>query len=185
MLAELIIGGSLASTVLADEARGRDPGRDGVRSGFVSKSVSTPHAEGHFSVRERASGLGSGGDLNPRPLGYEPYDARLRRLAWSLVAALTSGQRARHVYTEPRRVSVSRPIRSVLCTNPCTNLVADLGHRRPEERCLSECRHFRSGSIVVAVTWAYARCALSVYLSQFAALTPMVLGILGSLQGHP
>ena len=28
--------------------------------------------------------------MNPRPLGYEPYDARLRRLAWSLVAALTS-----------------------------------------------------------------------------------------------
>jgi hypothetical protein len=28
--------------------------------------------------------------LNPRPLGYEPYDARLRCLAWSLVAALIS-----------------------------------------------------------------------------------------------
>ena len=28
--------------------------------------------------------------MNPRPLGYEPYDARLRRLARSLVAALTS-----------------------------------------------------------------------------------------------
>jgi hypothetical protein len=29
-------------------------------------------------------------DLNLRPLGYEPYDARLRRLAWSLIAALIS-----------------------------------------------------------------------------------------------
>ena len=28
--------------------------------------------------------------MNPPPLGYEPYDARLRRLEWSLVAALTS-----------------------------------------------------------------------------------------------
>ncbi len=28
--------------------------------------------------------------MNPRPLGYETYDARLRCLAWSLVAALTS-----------------------------------------------------------------------------------------------
>jgi len=34
--------------------------------------------------------LVAGADLNPRPLGYEPYDARLRRLARSLVTALTS-----------------------------------------------------------------------------------------------
>jgi len=46
-LAELIIGGSLASTAVAS----------------VSKSVSKPHAEGPFSVRERASGLGSGGGI--------------------------------------------------------------------------------------------------------------------------
>jgi len=31
--------------------------------------------------------------LNPRPLGYEPYDARPRRPAWSLFAALTSVNR--------------------------------------------------------------------------------------------
>jgi len=49
-LAELIIGGSLASTTV-------HYGR------LVSKSVSKPHAEGPFSVRERASGLGSGGGI--------------------------------------------------------------------------------------------------------------------------
>jgi hypothetical protein len=55
--------------------------------------VSIRHAEGPFSVRERASGLGSGGgeDLNLRPLGYEHYDARLPRLGRSPAATLTSG----------------------------------------------------------------------------------------------
>jgi hypothetical protein len=52
--------------------------------------VSNPYAEGPFSVRERAFGLGSGGGMNPRPLGYEPYDVRLARLGQSPVAALAS-----------------------------------------------------------------------------------------------
>ena len=50
-LAELIIGGSLTSTAVVHSGR------------FVSTSVSKPHAEGPFSVRERASGLGSGGGI--------------------------------------------------------------------------------------------------------------------------
>jgi hypothetical protein len=33
--------------------------------------------------------------LNPRPLGYEPYDVCLCRLASSLVAGLTSADRRR------------------------------------------------------------------------------------------
>jgi hypothetical protein len=72
--------------------------------------------------------------LNPRPLGYEPYDARLRRLAWSLVATLTSVNGARHVYVEPRRLPRRTLFHSVSCTNPCTSLAADQRHRRNDER---------------------------------------------------
>jgi hypothetical protein len=36
--------------------------------------------------------------LNPRPLGYEPYDVCLCRLAWSQVAVLISADR-----TDPSR----------------------------------------------------------------------------------
>jgi integrase len=60
-LAELIIGGSLASTARGAEDDGHHLG--GVRPGLVSKSVSRPHAGGPFSVRERASDLGSGGGI--------------------------------------------------------------------------------------------------------------------------
>jgi hypothetical protein len=34
--------------------------------------------------------LVAGADLNPRPLGYEPYDMRLRRLKLSPATALAS-----------------------------------------------------------------------------------------------
>ncbi len=57
-LAELIIGGSLASfEITGDRSRG------GVNEREVYKSVYKPHAEGPFPVREKASGLGSGGGI--------------------------------------------------------------------------------------------------------------------------
>ena len=57
-LAELIIGGSLASIEIAETGRARRRER-----ACRYKSVYKPHAEGPFSVRERASGLGSGGGI--------------------------------------------------------------------------------------------------------------------------
>jgi hypothetical protein len=60
-------------------------------------------------------------------LGYEHYDARIRCLVWSLVAALTSVN-GRGASTPNLGVSSRRTLsRSVSCTNPCTNLVADQG----------------------------------------------------------
>ena len=55
-LAELIIGGSLASMEIGT-IRAR------LEQASVHESVHKPHAEGPFSVRERASGLGSGGGI--------------------------------------------------------------------------------------------------------------------------
>jgi hypothetical protein len=54
-LGQLIIGGSLASVEI-DEEEG------GARERELMP-VSTPHAEGRFSVREPASGLSSGGRI--------------------------------------------------------------------------------------------------------------------------
>jgi integrase len=66
-LAELIIGGSLASFEVTrpdQVAGGRWAGpRDGVSEQEVYKSVYKPYARGPFSVRERASDLGSGGGI--------------------------------------------------------------------------------------------------------------------------
>ena len=59
-LAQLIIGGTLVSTEITNETD-----RDGtaVMRPHRLASVSRQHAEGPFSVRERASGLGSGGGI--------------------------------------------------------------------------------------------------------------------------
>jgi hypothetical protein len=57
--------------------------------------------------------LVAGRDLNPRPLGYEPYDARLCRLGRSLVVALTSAYGRRASSPMPRVSPVSnRPVAS-------------------------------------------------------------------------
>jgi len=64
--------------------------------------------------------------LNPRPLGYEPYDVCLWRLGPSLVTPLTSADLRRVVFLGVLglpRLSLSR---RVSCTNPCTDLVGDL-----------------------------------------------------------
>jgi hypothetical protein len=63
--------------------------------------------------------------LNPRPLGYEPYDVRLSRLALSLVTALTSADERRAFMPGPLRLPRLTLSRRVLCTNPCTNLVTE------------------------------------------------------------
>ena len=63
--------------------------------------------------------------MNPRPLGYEPYDVCLCRLASSLVAALTSEDGRRAFVSSQLRLPSLKPSRRVLCTNPCTNLVAE------------------------------------------------------------
>jgi hypothetical protein len=50
-------------------------------------------------------------------LGYEPYDARLRRLAWSPVVVLTSVDGRRAFTPGPLRLPRLNPSRRVLCTN--------------------------------------------------------------------
>ena len=62
--------------------------------------------------------------MNLGPLGYEPYDVRPCRLASSLVALLTSADGQRAFMPGSLRLPRLNPSRRVLCTNPCTNLVA-------------------------------------------------------------
>jgi hypothetical protein len=74
----------------------------------------------------RPLALVAGRDLNPRPLGYEPYDARLWRLGPSPVTPLASASLRREAVSDLLcllRLSLSR---RVPCTIPCTNLVSDL-----------------------------------------------------------
>ena len=61
--------------------------------------------------------------MNPRPLGYEPYDVCLCCLTSSLDAALTSEDGRRTFVSGPLRLPCLKPSRRVLCTDPCTNLV--------------------------------------------------------------
>jgi hypothetical protein len=63
--------------------------------------------------------------LNPRPLGYEPYDVCLCHLASSLVAELTLEDGRRAFVSDPLRLPRLKPSRRVLCTNPCTNRVTE------------------------------------------------------------
>ena len=59
--------------------------------------------------------------MNPRPLGYEPYDVCLPCLASSLVATLTSADGQPVFMPGPLRLPRLIPSRRVSCTNPCTN----------------------------------------------------------------
>jgi hypothetical protein len=54
-------------------------------------------------------------------LGYEPYNAHLRRPAWSLVAALTSADGRRAFMPGPQLLPHPNSSRRVSCTNSCTN----------------------------------------------------------------
>jgi|SRR6185437_2514721 len=106
------------------DARARETART---SATFTKSVYKTRVRGPFSVRERASGLGSGGkDLNPRPLGYEPYDVRLWRLVRFSNGGADLGGQTWLVRDGVRRLPCLTPSRSVLCTNPCTNQVSEL-----------------------------------------------------------
>jgi hypothetical protein len=60
------------------------------------------------------------------PLGYEPYDARLRCLGPSPVTALTSADLRREVCSGLPRLPRLSPSRCVSCTNSCTKPVLDL-----------------------------------------------------------
>ena len=62
--------------------------------------------------------------MNPRPLGYEHYDVRLCRLAWSLVAALTSADGRQAFIPGLRRLPRLNPSRHVSCTNPVAESLA-------------------------------------------------------------
>jgi hypothetical protein len=64
--------------------------------------------------------------LNPRPLGYEPYDARLRRLKQSLVIALTSADLRREVDPVLPRLPRLKLSRCVRFTNRFTKPVPGL-----------------------------------------------------------
>jgi len=79
-------------------------------------------------------------DLNPRPLGYEPHDARLCRLGPSLVTALTSVDSRREVVSSLLRISCLSLSRRIPCTNSCTNVVPD---RRVSALSIRAARTFR------------------------------------------
>jgi hypothetical protein len=64
--------------------------------------------------------------LNPRPLGYEPYDGCLSRLGESPVITLTSADLRREVVSGLLRLLGLSLSRRIPCTIPCTNLVPDL-----------------------------------------------------------
>ena len=69
--------------------------------------------------------------MNPRPLGYEPYDARLSRLKPSLITATASAELWREVVLGLLRLPRLRLSRRVLCTNPCKNQVPGVCRWRP------------------------------------------------------
>jgi hypothetical protein len=64
--------------------------------------------------------------LNPRPLGYEPYDARLCRLGQSLIIALTSADLRREVDSVLQVSRCLKLSRRVRFTNRFTEPVLDL-----------------------------------------------------------
>ncbi len=61
--------------------------------------------------------------MNPRPLGYEPYDVGLRYLGQSLVTALTSADLRLEVFPCLLRLPRLRVSLYISCTDPCTNPV--------------------------------------------------------------
>jgi hypothetical protein len=68
-----------------------------------------------------------------------------------------------------------------------TDLGFDLVGRtgfEPVTSSVSECRFSGSGRGFAAVTWAYASCA-RVGLPCMSRITPVALGVLGLLYGHP
>jgi hypothetical protein len=69
--------------------------------------------------------------LNPRPLGYEPYDVCLCRLGSSLVTALTSIDPRREVFPDLLRLLRLGLSRRVRFTNRFTELTTDLRFPKP------------------------------------------------------
>jgi hypothetical protein len=66
--------------------------------------------------------------LNPRPPGYEPYDARLWRLGLSLAGVVTSADRTDHISLRRLRLVLSRHVRF---TNRFTEQAIDLQFPAP------------------------------------------------------
>jgi hypothetical protein len=80
--------------------------------------------------------------LNPRPLGYEPYDMRVSRLKKSPVTEQVSEDPRLEVVPELPRLLRFGLSHRVSCTNPCTNLVPGL-----PVACLSACCLLAAGGI--------------------------------------
>src|SRR6476469_7654935 len=70
--------------------------------------------------------LVAGADLNPRPLGYEPYDVRLWRPGPSLAGAVTSADRIDPISLRRLRLPCLELSRRVRFTNRFTEQVIDL-----------------------------------------------------------
>ena len=64
--------------------------------------------------------------MNPRPLGYEPYNIGLCRLKPSLAGAVTSADRTGHLSLRRLRLARLKPSRRVRFTNRFTNQAIDL-----------------------------------------------------------
>jgi len=70
--------------------------------------------------------LVAGEGFEPRPLGYEPYDARLPRLRLSLAGAATSADRTDHISLRRLRLPRLKLSRRIRFTNRFTEQVFDL-----------------------------------------------------------
>jgi hypothetical protein len=102
-----------------------------VRPGLVANPLAD-HMPKALSLFEKGpSALVAGRDLNPRPLGYEPYDVRLWRLGPSLAGVVTSADRPGPVSHGRLRLPRLVLSRRVWFTNRFTEQAIDLQFPHP------------------------------------------------------
>jgi len=82
--------------------------------------VTVNHRGWPFDRHATGTPFGARGSVRSS-LGYEQYDARLRRLGSSSVVALTSVDGLRPVSVDLARLPCLGASRPVSCTDPCTN----------------------------------------------------------------
>jgi hypothetical protein len=98
-----------------------------VSSNLTARIPCTNHMQEALSLFEKGPlALVAGEGFEPRPLGYEPYDDRLRCLGESLVSALTSADLRDDVDSIPPRLPRLKLSRCVRFTNRFTELLPGL-----------------------------------------------------------
>jgi hypothetical protein len=114
------------SQVLTEAWADRDSGAMAERRAMFTHPLAN-HMPKALSLFEKGpSALVAGEDLNLRPLGYEPYDARLPRLGLSPVTTLTSADLHSEVFCGLQRLPRFSLSRCVPFTNRFTEQAIDL-----------------------------------------------------------